>query len=229
MRYVKRLYDLIVEATSELGKDGRVFSADEVIRWVRDRYPDCPFSDSSFIMHLWGLSKNHPSAPRAWPGLYRRAFLLKLRGNNFKLLKYADEKEAVEGEALEEAELPQPTFSMEQDLERWLIKNLEQLESGLKFIDNQYSLPPVGRIDILAEDSEGQLVVIELKAGIATEQAVGQLAAYIAKLQEQEPQKKVRRILVAEDFDEKAYHAAKLIPKIKLKRYKITFQFEDLE
>ena len=39
LRYVKRLYDLIVEAASELGKDGRVFSADEVIRWVRDRYP----------------------------------------------------------------------------------------------------------------------------------------------------------------------------------------------
>lgn len=157
--------------------------------------------------------------------------MFKLRGNNFKLLKYVQSEEAKPSleEAGEKNTEPIPaTISMEQDLERWLTKNIKQLEPDLEFIDNQYSVPPVGRVDVLAKDSQGRYVVIEIKSGMANEKAVGQLAAYVAKLKEQTSELAVRGILVAEDFNEKAYYAAKEITSIKLKRYKVNFEFEDL-
>lgn len=50
----------------------------------------------------------------------------------------------------------------ESELEQYVIKHLEKVESGLRLIKSQYVLPN-GRIDILAKDSKGNYVVIELK------------------------------------------------------------------
>jgi RecB family endonuclease NucS len=50
-------------------------------------------------------------------------------------------------------------------LEPMLVQDLEQIEQGLKFIGRQ--LPTVsGPLDILAVDSDGALVIIELKSVI---------------------------------------------------------------
>lgn len=53
-------------------------------------------------------------------------------------------------------------FLLEEQLEDYLIKHLHQLEEGLRFIESQKVLPK-GRVDILARDREGRLVVIECK------------------------------------------------------------------
>ena len=60
-----------------------------------------------------------------------------------------------------------------------------------------------GRIDITAEDRDGALVVIELKAGRADLPAVGQVLSYMGTAAPGED-RPVRGMLVAGDFDERA-------------------------
>ena len=198
-RYFRSVYELVREAALVLGRDGRVFSDDDVIRYIRNKYPDCPYSDNSFRMHLYGLSINNRHAPKRWPNLYKRAFLLQLRSNKFKLSETTLKTESTDMEQYKpilEIQDIGYSLSLERDLEDFLSNNLGVLEEGLKLIERQKELPGVGRLDILAKDKNGNYVVIELKAGNADEKAVGQLLAYIEYLKEQ-GYKNIREILVA--------------------------------
>jgi RecB family endonuclease NucS len=64
------------------------------------------------------------------------------------------------------------------------------VEPGLKLLEEEKSLGEAGFTDIYAEDSDGKLVVIELKRNPATKDAVMQLERYIQTLR-----KKVNRPL----------------------------------
>ena len=119
-------------------------------------------------------------------------------------------------------------FSLEADLQRSLRDNLGQLLPGLVVADgNSERTTPAGRMDILARDGDGILWVIELKAGMANERAIGQLAAYMGALAEEESGD-IRGLLVAQEFTEKARYASRAIQGITLKRYGFSFTFEDI-
>lgn len=96
--YKKTAYELVKEAANILGKGGRSFHYSEVISYIRTNYPDCPFKDMTFRLHLRGLSKNIESSRRSLPSLYRRAFLIYLGNGRFKLAQRSEIKqlEAVE-------------------------------------------------------------------------------------------------------------------------------------
>jgi len=119
------------------------------------------------------------------------------------------------------------TFGLERDLQNTLRKNISQLQDGLKIVDGgKERSVPSGRIDILAVASDGTQVVIELKAGEADHYAVAQILMYMGDLQE-EAKGKVRGILVASDFTARAISASRAVPNIELKRYGVTFSFQD--
>ena len=119
-------------------------------------------------------------------------------------------------------------FSLEADLQRSLRDNLGQLSPELAVADgNSERTTAAGRMDILARGSDGTLWVIELKAGRADEKAVGQLAAYMGALAEEEPED-IRGLLVAREFTEKARYALRAIQAISLKCYGFSFTFEDI-
>ena len=59
---------------------------------MRSYYPDCPFKDITFQLHLKGLSKNVESSRRNHPSLFKRAFLYYL-GNG--LFKIAEDSETI--------------------------------------------------------------------------------------------------------------------------------------
>jgi RecB family endonuclease NucS len=102
--------------------------------------------------------------------------------------------------------------------------NIEQLEPCLRIIDDgKEILTEVGRIDITAEDKNGSIVVIEIIAGIASHDAIGQILAYMGAIFNGE--KQVRGILIARDFTKKALFSAKTEAKIKLIRYSFQFTF----
>lgn len=133
------------------------------------------------------------------------------------------------------AEEIETAFSLEYDLENSLIGNLEQLEKGLRLYEKdgmsgqQVDAKVAGRIDILAVDSNDDLVVIELKAGEADRQVCGQIQAYMGWIKENlAGEKKVRGIVIASDFTERLLYAAKVVPGLRLKRYQISFKFTDV-
>lgn len=119
------------------------------------------------------------------------------------------------------------TFSMERDLQAALRASISQLEPGLTVIDGGAERAVAsGRIDILAQDAAGNVLVIELKAVKAPRDAVAQVLAYMGDLHD-EAAGRIRGMLIAPDFDAKAVAAARVVPGLKLVRYSFSFAFRD--
>lgn len=136
------------------------------------------------------------------------------------------ESEAIEADVEESIEA---SLSLEKDLHSYLAQHVEDIESGLAVVDSgiEYQTE-AGRIDILAKDDTGSLVVIELKAGKAKDAAIGQLLGYMGCVHEIESQKSIRGILVASNFDKRVIFAAKNLPHIKLVKYQVAFQLDEI-
>ena len=129
------------------------------------------------------------------------------------------ESDEVVGDAIE------VTFGLERDLQKALRDHIEQLEPDLTIIDGgKEQSVPVGRIDITARDRAGATVVIELKAGSADRDAIGQILAYMGDLMR--GAESVRGILIAGEFSPRAVAAARAAPNIRLVRYGFRFSFE---
>ena len=86
-------------------------------------------------------------------------------------------------------------FGTEKNLSELLMQDLELIEPGLKPLKNESPLPK-GYIDILAEDRQGNLVVIEIKRRKASLDSVSQLKRYVKEV-EKRKDKKVRGIICA--------------------------------
>lgn len=138
----------------------------------------------------------------------------------------AEEDGGDEEEDGNEEETDAGTFRIERDLQLALRANIEQLEPGLVIIDGgKERSTEAGRIDITAQDREGIVVIIELKAGTATPGALTQVLAYMAAVAE-EDKKPVRGMLVASGFHPKIGFAVKAVPNVRLQQYRFKFTFE---
>ena len=121
------------------------------------------------------------------------------------------------------------TFGLERDLQTALRTNIQQLEHGLIIIDGGSEISTqAGRIDITSKDSQGNIVVIELKAGRATSDVIAQVLSYMSAIADEE-QKPVRGIIVAGDFSDRVDLAAKVVPNLALVRYSFQFSFDKLD
>lgn len=127
---------------------------------------------------------------------------------------------------VETAEAQALGFRYEQDLQTALVACIDQIEPGLRIAENGVERPvPSGRIDALAIDSAGHHVVIELKAVTAKREVLGQIAAYMADI-EDETGDRPRGILIAPDFDAKLLSGARMISGLSLMTYAFKFTFE---
>ncbi|WP_363349521.1 endonuclease NucS domain-containing protein [Methylocystis echinoides] len=123
---------------------------------------------------------------------------------------------------------PSQRFGLERDLQASLRKAIEQLEAGLTIVDEGIERSvDSGRIDITARDAAGRLVVIELKAGTAGRDAIGQILSYMGDVSAEEGSVEVRGVLVASDFDSRAVSAARMAPRLTLRRYSVAFRFQE--
>jgi hypothetical protein len=156
---------------------------------------------------------------RSAVGLYRR-FL----DEQIPLSEQSVERETMKVPDREVAE----RIGLERDLQKALRREIEQLESGFVVIDEGVERSVAsGFIDITARDSDGAVVVIELKASVADRTAIGQILSYMGDVSGEEPDMRVRGMLVAHSFDAKAKAAAKMVPSLGLRSYAIKFTFVD--
>ena len=118
---------------------------------------------------------------------------------------------------------------VERVLEDILEQNLEQLEPGLNLVGRQYSTA-VGPIDLLAQDGDGQFVVIELKRGRTNDRVVGQVARYLGWVVDRlagGDDRMVRAVVVGREFDQKFAAAITRIRQVKPYTYDIRLRFDE--
>jgi len=223
--------------------DPGVLTTDDVVSRIDDLYPDRPWKKSTISAHLIGLSINHSSS-RHYPSLRPHAMLYSLGNGRYR--KYHPDEdgtwvvtdydvELVDGDEVTLAEYGDTSVSLECDLEQWLLTDLGALEEGLHLYHDdlrghQFHAEGAGRIDILATDRSGGLVVLELKAGKADDRTCGQILGYMGWVAEElaEEDQPVRGIIVAHEFTERLMYAVRAMPNLQLKAYRVSFEFDDV-
>ncbi|WP_081964005.1 endonuclease NucS domain-containing protein [Hoeflea sp. BAL378] len=142
----------------------------------------------------------------------------------------SDEENTREEVAVEIAEqVISQKLSLERDMQAAIRQNIQSLDKNLRIIDDGAERSVLsGFIDVTCDNEvDGSLVVVELKAGKADSRAIGQILGYMGDLAEEEPDRTVRGILVAHEFDKRSRSAARVVPTLKLVKYTINFQFSE--
>ena len=210
-------------------ESGGALSREAIKQSVESRYPG-EWQPATLRAHLYARAINNPKAYVHHPNSER--FLYKLADGTFELyeekvhgpnLWVPDQAEDVSGEA---AQAVEASISLERDIEDQLVHRLYALEEGLTYVGRQVKCD-VGRVDIMGRGADGATVVVELKVGEAKDSAIGQIARYMGWHRQQHGAGTVRGILVASDFPEGVQYAARAMPNLALRRYRIQLTFED--
>lgn len=125
------------------------------------------------------------------------------------------------------------SFVLEKHLEDFLVSNWANTELGKQYdiladegvvVGQQYQTD-TGPIDILAVSKDGsELLVVELKRGRVSDVVVGQILRYMGYVNELDPNKKVRGVIVGTDDDQKFRRALSMVENIDFYRYEVDFK-----
>ncbi|PMY37312.1 DUF91 domain-containing protein [Pseudomonas sp. GW456-L14] len=205
----------------------------EIKNYIEREFPK-RWKPGAIAAHFYACTVNNPKAYihhkwadrffyRSEDGRFHR-YDPELHGvNTWAPLAEAESDDFEAGDDANIEELVETSITLERDVETHLVRSLDSIEKGLRFVDRQVSID-VGRVDILAEDATGRRVVIELKVGQAKDAAVGQIARYLGWYTRQDGQRP-RGILIASEFPEAVRYAAEAITDLSLVEYKVQFTF----
>jgi len=245
--YEKSTRVLLRDMLADMGlQPGQVFTTSRVIAWFQQHYPK--LQASSIRAHLVQASTNdrsrlhHPSTNTS------DDLLFKVDSGQFRLYEPGKDPapihEFIEGDVAREQEiiaaeeddddigaLPGSTeFLLERDLQRYLAENLGCVEPGLRLYEAdgvkgiEFEAGGGRRIDILAVDKEGALVVLELKVSKGYDRVVGQLLRYVnwIRINMAEPHQRVRGIIVCRSMSEDLRLACASINDVALYEYRLS-------
>jgi len=129
-------------------------------------------------------------------------------------------------------------FGLERHLHEFLRDNWNHLDIGKQWAmyaedgDDEAGYEyvcPVGRIDILAKHrADGKWLVVELKRGPSSDQAVGQALRYMGWVQQHlaQPGEEVRGLIISHDADDSIRYAVSAVPSIELRLYEVEFRLK---
>ena len=204
MRNYSSIKDLVIDTCTS---EGQFPSYEKLTSLVLRNFPNSKWKKTHYAWYKSKIKRGEISVPGSEP----------------------ENDPAPDSAESEVEESIEASLSLERDLHSYLAKAFHEIENGLILLpDGIEHQIDAGRVDILARDRSGQLVVIELKAGIAKDAALGQLLGYIGCIAETSSGKPVRGILIASDFDKRVVYAAKALPQIKLIKYEVAFQLQEI-
>ena len=223
---------------------GQSFTRQDAIDWFARHYPK--IKGGAILCHLIRLSTNAPTRLhyKAKPG--EDDVFFKVDSSHFRLYNPAKDPAPIHDEVSrrdkhrEEEEDTEATgsaeFAYEADLRNYLAKHLSIIEPGLKLYEDEgitgVEFPVGGRfIDILAIDSNGGLVVIELKVSRGYDRVIGQLMRYMAWIRKNlaEPGQQVRGVIIARVISEDLLLACSMLPCIQLFEYELSLALKQVD
>lgn len=237
--YDKPVRFLMKDMVNAFGlQDGQSFVRQQAIDWFSQHYPK--IKKGTITAHLIRLSVNAPSRLHYSPKPGEDDLFFQVDSNHFRLYDAKQDPSPIhdvasvsqrqKSEALEDINLGISTeFAYESDLRDYLAKNLQVIKPGLRLYEEEgitgVEFPAGGRfIDILAVDSTGDFVVIELKVSRGYDRVIGQLLRYMAWIQKNQAEsgQKVRGIIVAREISEDLLLACSLMPNVELFEYELS-------
>jgi hypothetical protein len=234
--YEKPVRLLMHDMVTDLGiKKGDILAKDRVIAWFGEKYPRV--KEGTISAHLIRFSTNATSRMHynVRPG--EEDLFFQLDSGHFRLYDPTLDPAPIHDKPREASSLstattaPEPPseFAYETDLRDFLAKNLFVLETGLCLYQDEgitgVEFPVGGRfIDILACDTNNNLVVVELKVSRGYDRVVGQLLRYMAWIakHQAEPDQGVRGIIVAREISEDLVLACSTLPTVGLFEYELS-------
>ncbi|MCC7291207.1 MAG: DUF91 domain-containing protein [Phycisphaerales bacterium] len=123
-------------------------------------------------------------------------------------------------------------FALESHLRDYVARNLGLIENGLElYVDEETDsagvefVTPLGRIDILAVDTDAGFVVVELKVSRGSDVVFGQIASYMAWVERHLAKgKRVRGFIIANSITENLRYAASRDSSVCLMEYELEFR-----
>lgn len=235
--YEKPVRLLFRDMVQGLGlQKGKIFSKPDVIEWFERNYPK--IKEGTISAHLLRFSTNAPSRIyySAKPG--EEDLFFQLDGSHFRLYEPGTDPLPIEKNNQESKPTAEPPdeetdsanqFAYEADLRDFLAKNLTVLEPGLRLYDEEgitgveFPVGDLRRLDILAIDSMGSYVVIELKVSRGYDRVVGQLLRYMAWISKHhaDPLQKVRGVIIAREISADLLLACSSLPNVALFEYQL--------
>lgn len=212
----------------------QTFTREQAVQWFAEHYPN--IKQGTVLAHLIRLSTNvsarlHYSARS--DGSDDKFY--KIDSSHFRLYEPGrdptpiSELNPIPEEPLQSVAETSSEFAYEHDLRDYLAKNLQIIEPGLTLFRDEgitgVEFPVGGRfIDILAVDSAGSYVVIELKVSKGYDRVVGQLLRYTGwiKKHHAEPGQNVRGIIIAKEISEDLFLACSEITSVELYEYALS-------
>lgn len=127
------------------------------------------------------------------------------------------------------------SFAAEAHLRDYLAKNLNVIEDGLQlFVDDAGTVgvefrTAMGRIDILAVDKSGGLLIVELKVERGPDEVCGQIMRYLGWVKRHLANgKPVRGLIIAQHISDRIRYALADVPNVTAREYKLSITLHEV-
>ncbi|CAC9622437.1 hypothetical protein [uncultured Gammaproteobacteria bacterium] len=176
------------------------------------------------ILHLYGLGgAKRPVGDygngSARNGIVQYHNFIKSRSRN------EIEEDFIKPETISTEKIENRRFSYERDLHTTLKNQISELFPQYELIESEYSIENV-RLDLLLQN-DNELLVVELKAGVATYEVYGQISMYIGLVKNKHPEHIVKGLIIASEIHKGLVAACTTSDLVECKKYKMKLSLEN--